>query len=167
MVAGRDAKFHGKTKYSRLTGTAAWTFVIVSQYIPGIYPTHNGLSVDPCVPLGFGDFTVTRKFREGTYHIQVRNPGNVQKGVASMTVNGKTVEGHVMPYEQGRKDIEGGKSLSFHYPFQTEDTRTVANRRESPPKLRNMYEQQLVWVKYSTKTEEVYFHEHIPKSFIL
>ncbi len=106
MVAGRDAKFHGEAKNSWLTGTAAWTFVNISQYILGIYPTHEGLSVDPCVPAGFGDFKITRKFRESTYHIQVKNPANVQKGVVSMTVNGKAVEGHVIPCEPGRKDIE-------------------------------------------------------------
>ena len=50
MVAGRDAKFHGEAKNSWLTGTAAWTFVNISQYILGVYPTHNGLSINPCVP---------------------------------------------------------------------------------------------------------------------
>ncbi|MCH5344221.1 MAG: glycosyl transferase [Acetatifactor sp.] len=106
MVAGRDAKFHGEAKNSWLTGTAAWTFVNVSQYILGVYPTHKGLSVDPCVPAGFGDFTVTRKFREGTYHIQVKNPGGVQKGVISMTVDGKALEGNIIPYEKGKAQYE-------------------------------------------------------------
>ena len=50
MVAGKDAKFHGEAKNSWLTGTAAWTFVNISQYILGVYPTHQGLSVDPCIP---------------------------------------------------------------------------------------------------------------------
>ncbi len=106
MVAGRDAKFHGEAKNSWLTGTAAWTFVNVSQYILGVYPTHRGLSVDPCVPSGFGDFTVTRSFREGIYHIQVKNPNGVQKGVVSMTVNGHAVDGCVIPYEKGRTQYE-------------------------------------------------------------
>ena len=106
MVAGRDAKYHGEAKNSWLTGTAAWTFVNISQYILGVYPTHRGLSVDPCVPENFGDFTVTRKFREGTYHIHVKNPENVQKGVASMTVNGTPVEGNIIPYEKGRTSYE-------------------------------------------------------------
>lgn len=106
MVAGRDAKFHGEAKNSWLTGTAAWTFVNVSQYILGVYPTHKGLSVDPCVPADFGDFTVTRKFREGTYHIQVKNPGGVQKGVVSMTVDGKALEGNIIPYEKGKAQYE-------------------------------------------------------------
>ncbi len=104
MVAGKDAKFHGEAKNSWLTGTAAWTFVNISQYILGVAPTHQGLSVDPCVPKGFGDFSITRKFREGTYHIQVKNPQNVEKGVVSMTVDGKTVDGHIIPYEKGKAE---------------------------------------------------------------
>ena len=104
MVAGRDAKFHGEGKNSWLTGTAAWTFVNISQYILGVYPTHNGLSVNPCVPEGFGDFKITRKFREGTYHIEVKNPNNVEKGVVSMTVDGKAVDGCVIPYEKGKAE---------------------------------------------------------------
>ncbi len=102
MVAGADAKFHGEAKNSWLTGTAAWTFVNVSQHILGVYPTHKGLSIDPCVPKGFGDFELTRKFREGTYNIKVVNPDNVEKGVKSITVDGKAVEGCVVPYEKGK-----------------------------------------------------------------
>ncbi len=104
MVAGKDAKFHGEAKNSWLTGTAAWTFVNISQCILGVYPTHQGLSVDPCIPKGFGDFSITRKFREGTYHIQVKNPQNVEKGVVSMTVDGKAVDGHIIPYEKGKEE---------------------------------------------------------------
>ncbi len=102
MVAGADAYTPGEAKNSWLTGTAAWTFVNISQHILGVYPTHRGLSIDPCVPSDFGDFTLTRKFREGTYNIKVLNPDNVEKGVKSLTVDGKTVEGCVVPYEKGK-----------------------------------------------------------------
>ena len=106
MVAGADACTPGEAKISWLTGTAAWTFVNVSQHILGVYPTHKGLSIDPCVPDGFGDFTLTRKFREGTYHIQVVNPHNVEKGVKSLTVDGQAVEGCVVPYVAGKKEYD-------------------------------------------------------------
>ena len=102
MVAGADAKFHGEAKNSWLTGTAAWTFVNVSQHILGVYPTHKGLSIDPCVPKDFGDFELTRKFREGTYNIKVVNPDHVEKGVKSITVDGQTLSGCVVPYEKGK-----------------------------------------------------------------
>ena len=106
MVAGRDAKFHGEAKNSWLTGTAAWTFVNVSQYILGVYPTHNGLSIDPCVPKDFGDFELTRKFREGIYNIKVQNPDRVEKGIKSITVDGKAIDGCVIPYVKGKETYD-------------------------------------------------------------
>ncbi len=106
MVAGADAPRHGEAKNSWLTGTAAWTFVNISQYILGVYPTHTGLSINPCVPEGFGDFNLTRKFREGTYHIQVKNPDNVEKGIKSIQVDGTTIEGCIIPYEKGKTNYD-------------------------------------------------------------
>lgn len=105
MVAGRDAKFHGEAKNSWLTGTAAWTFANISQYILGVYPTHSGLQINPCIPRGFGDFTLTREYRGAVYHIQVLNPRNVEKGVVSMTVDGALVEGNIIPYDRNKKEV--------------------------------------------------------------
>ena len=120
MVAGRDAKFHGEAKNSWLTGTAAWTFVNISQYILGVSPTHQGLCINPCLPEGFGDFELTRKFREGTYHIRVVNPDGVEKGVKSVTVDGTAIEdtfseiaaasgcegGFIIPYVKGKENYD-------------------------------------------------------------
>lgn len=106
MVAGADAATHGEAKNSWLTGTAAWTFVNISQHILGVAPTHKGLSINPCIPENFGDFTLTRKYREGTYHITVKNPSHVQKGVASLIVDGQKIEGCVIPYEPGKTEYQ-------------------------------------------------------------
>lgn len=106
MIAGRDAAFFGEAKNSWLTGTAAWTFVNISQHILGLLPTHEGLSVDPCIPHDFGDFELTRKFREGTYHVQVRNPKQVEKGVVSLRVDGQEIAGNVIPYVRGKKEYQ-------------------------------------------------------------
>ena len=103
MVAGRDAKYFGEGKNSWLTGTAAWTFCNISQYILGIAPTHRGLSVNPCIPADFGDFHITRKFREGTYDITIRNPHHVEQGVSRMEVEGTPVKGCVVPYVPGQQ----------------------------------------------------------------
>lgn len=106
MVAGRDAKFHGEAKNSWLTGTAAWTFVNISQYILGLYPTHTGLSIDPCVPKNFGDFELTRQFREGNYTIKVQNPDNAEKGVKQIYVDGNPINGCVIPYIKGKASYD-------------------------------------------------------------
>jgi len=106
MVAGKDAKFHGEAKNSWLTGTAAWTFTNISQYILGIYPTLEGLSVNPCTPAEFGDFNITRVYRGVTYNIEIKNPNKVQKGVASLTVDGVEVEGNVIPFDNSKKTVK-------------------------------------------------------------
>ena len=97
MVAGRDAPTFGEAKNSWLTGTAAWTFFNVSQYILGIQPTLDGLKVDPCIPHTLGSFTVTRRFRGAVYHITVDNAAAVQHGVKAVTVDGRPIAGNVLP----------------------------------------------------------------------
>lgn len=103
MVAGADAKRFGEAKNSWLTGTAAWTFTNISQYILGIHPTLHGLEVNPCVPEDFGGFTVTREYRGAVYRITVSNPDNVQKGVKEIFVDGESVKGCMIPYEEKKK----------------------------------------------------------------
>ena len=97
MVAGKDAPTFGEAKNSWLTGTAAWTFFNVSQYILGIQPTLDGLKVDPCIPHTLGSFTVTRRFRGAVYRITVDNAAAVQHGVKVVTVDGRAIAGNVLP----------------------------------------------------------------------
>lgn len=105
MIAGRDAKFHGEAKNSWLTGTAAWTFVNISQYILGVYPTHHGLQINPCIPNGFGDFKITREYRGVCYHIEVHNPNQVQKGISSLEVDGQSIKGNIIPYDKEKENV--------------------------------------------------------------
>ena len=97
MIAGKDAKRHGEAKNSWLTGTAAWNFVAVSQYILGIIPDWDGLKVDPSIPHEWDGFTATRKFRGDTFNITFKNPDHVCKGIKSVTVDGKAIDGNVLP----------------------------------------------------------------------
>ncbi|MBQ8923972.1 MAG: glycosyl transferase, partial [Lachnospiraceae bacterium] len=97
MIAGKDAGRAGEAKNSWLTGTAAWNFVAVSQYILGIIPDFGGLKIDPSIPKDWDGFTASRQFRGDTYDIKVTNPDHVSKGVKSVSVDGKAVEGNVIP----------------------------------------------------------------------
>ena len=97
MVAGIDAPSFGEAKNSWLTGTAAWTFLSISQSILGMQPTLNGLRIDPCVPADWKRFTLHRRYRGAEYTIHVENPRGVQKGVAAVTVDGKPITGNVLP----------------------------------------------------------------------
>jgi len=97
MTAGKDAPTTGEGKNSWLTGTVAWSFVTLSQYILGIKPDYDGLIVDPCIPKSWNKFTITRKFRSSTYRITINNPSGVSKGVKKLTLDGRLVQGNKIP----------------------------------------------------------------------
>ncbi|MCL2801998.1 MAG: glycosyl transferase, partial [Treponema sp.] len=96
MVAGKDAVRHGEAKNSWLTGTAAWTFVSISQYILGVRPVFDGLLIDPCIPSSMKGFSVTRFFRGADYHITVDNSAGAEKGIKSITVDGNALSGEAL-----------------------------------------------------------------------
>ena len=95
MVAGKEAAKPGEGKNSWLTGTAAWNWLTISQYILGIHPTYEGLKVDPCIPSDLKEYTVTRKWRDAEYVITIKNPNAKQR-------LDKPV---VLPYEPGKRVV--------------------------------------------------------------
>lgn len=97
MIAGCDAATFGEAKNSWLTGTAAWTFVNVSQYILGIQPTMDGLRIDPCIPSSLKGFTATRRYRGAVYVVEVDNTAGVQKGVRELLADGVPCKNGVVP----------------------------------------------------------------------
>jgi cellobiose phosphorylase len=100
MVAGKDAFRPGEGKNSWLTGTAAWNWFTISQYILGIKPTYYGLSIDPCLSSDMKGYIVKRKFRGATYIINVQNPEGRHNGISILTVDGLPVDGNVIPIQK-------------------------------------------------------------------
>ena len=99
MIAGKDAFKPGEAKNSWLTGTAAWNFFAISQFILGIQPDYDGLVINPCIPADWKGFSIQRKFRGTTYHIEVLNPEKVLKGVKELWVDGENIAGNKIPVQ--------------------------------------------------------------------
>jgi cellobiose phosphorylase len=97
MIAGKDAATHGEAKNSWLTGSAAWNFAAITQWILGIRAEHDGLRVDPRLPSEWEGFTATRRFRGATYRIDVRKPRGARGRVSSLTVDGRRIDGNMVP----------------------------------------------------------------------
>ena len=97
MVAGADAVKHGEAKNSWLTGTAAWNYFAITQWILGIKPEYDGLSVNPCIPSEWNGFEIKRVYRGDTYNIKVINSDHVSKGVKSIKVDGKIIDKKILP----------------------------------------------------------------------
>ena len=103
MVAGKEARREGEGKNSWLTGTAAWNFVTLSQYICGLRPSHNGLEIEPRLPNHVKNAELTRVFRDVTYHITVEN--NKNDGEVKLEVKGGSANGLVVKADAGAKDV--------------------------------------------------------------
>jgi cellobiose phosphorylase len=101
MIAGKDAPTHGEAKNSWLTGTAAWNYVAITQYILGIRPDYDGLVIDPVIPKDWEGFSATRHFRGAEYHIRVCRGERRE-----MRVDGQIVEGKLVPLPTGKVNVE-------------------------------------------------------------
>ena len=106
MVAGKDAAKPGEGKNSWLTGTAAWNWYTITQFILGVKPTYNGLLIDPCIPSTLKEYSVKRILRGAEYNITIKNPQGVQKGVKSITVDGKAISGNIVSHAEGKHNVE-------------------------------------------------------------
>lgn len=109
MIAGRDAPTHGEAKNAWLTGTAAWNFVAITQWILGIRPAFDGLQIAPVMPRDWSGFTATRMYRGVKYYIDVKRTG--EGNCVALTVDGKAVEGNIVPLD-GKKEVKVTATLS-------------------------------------------------------
>jgi N,N'-diacetylchitobiose phosphorylase len=101
FIMGRDHTAHGRARHPWLTGSGGWMYHAVTHWILGIRPGFDGLVIDPCIPSSWSAFTVHRKWRGATYHIQVSNPRGAQHGVKSQKLNGIAVIGPIPPQPAG------------------------------------------------------------------
>jgi cellobiose phosphorylase len=104
-IAGSDAPTHGEAKNSWLTGTAAWNYVAITQWILGIRPELDGLRVQPAVPTQWEGFEASREFRGVKYNIHVKRtgPGNQ----LAIEADGQPVEGTLIPLPPGgQKEVQ-------------------------------------------------------------
>jgi N,N'-diacetylchitobiose phosphorylase len=93
---GRYSPRHGASRLPWLTGAATWAYYSAMQYILGIQPEYNGITIDPCIPDSWGQLTIRRVFRNKTLNIEVRNPNKSQKGVDRIEINGKVIKGNFL-----------------------------------------------------------------------
>ena len=105
MIAGKDAARPGEAKNSWLTGTAAWNWYAITQYILGIKPSYGGIEIDPCICSEWKEYKVTRRFRGSVYEITVKNPDRVCKGVREILLDGQPLNGNVVPYAPGTHTV--------------------------------------------------------------
>ncbi|MGC9451637.1 MAG: GH36-type glycosyl hydrolase domain-containing protein [Oceanipulchritudo sp.] len=101
----------GRSKVPWLSGTVAWTYFVLTQYVLGIRPELDGLRIDPCIPSNWPGFTVERVYRGKRVRIRVENPGGRSRGVSRITLSsGKEIVGNLISVD----DLCDGMQIRCH-----------------------------------------------------
>jgi cellobiose phosphorylase len=94
---GKFSRLFGKARVPWLSGTASWSLHAATHFILGVQPDYDGLRIRPVIPAAWDGFKVTRRFRGATYRITVKNPNHVCAGAMRMKVDGRSVDGDLVP----------------------------------------------------------------------
>jgi N,N'-diacetylchitobiose phosphorylase len=95
---------YGTSRLSWLTGAASWSYHAATNYILGIRPEYDGITIDPCIPENWDRLEIRRRFRDKILNIEIYNTGHQQKGVIKMLVNGEEITGSFIPDEMLKTD---------------------------------------------------------------
>lgn len=101
FVAGPETNLGGQGFHHWLTGTCSWMQYAVVNWMLGARAEVDGLILDPCIPASWRRFELTRPYRASTLHITVENPQGKNRGVRSVRVNGRTLQGNRIPVPDG------------------------------------------------------------------
>lgn len=93
----------GAGRLSWLSGAATWNYFAATQYILGVRPDYDGLRIAPCLPADWPEVSVTRTFRGKNFRITIVN-GPTGHTVKTVTINGKSVDGNLIPAEMFQDD---------------------------------------------------------------
>lgn len=92
FIMGKEHTAFGRARHPFMTGSGGWAYFSATRYMLGIRPQMDELQIDPCIPKAWDGFEAVRKWRGATYHIQVKNPQHISKGVKEISVDGERAE---------------------------------------------------------------------------
>ena len=88
------------------TGSSGWMYRLGVEALLGFRREGSTLVIDPAIPAAWDQFNLRYRFGEAVYHIHVRNPQHVERGVVSVEVNGKAQEDLRIPLNVYQGDVQ-------------------------------------------------------------
>ena len=82
----------GRGGWTWYTGSAAWLYRILNEWIIGVRPEWDGLKIDPCVPKDWTEFFVKRIYRGKTLRIQFKRDKTLPENTVRLYQNNQLLE---------------------------------------------------------------------------
>lgn len=105
FVVGRDHTAFGRARHPFMTGSGGWAYFSTTRYMLGIRPDFEHLTIDPCIPADWKEFSAVRRWRGAEYDIHVENPDGVMKGVRELYLDGEKVDRIPVMAQGSRHDV--------------------------------------------------------------
>ena len=93
---------YGTPGQSWRTAAGQWFQKAMVNYVYGLLPEMEGLSIKPCLPPSWKTASIDKSFRRTNYHITFINGGT---RVKSITVDGKEIDGNILPLTGKDTDV--------------------------------------------------------------
>ena len=93
----KGSKNFGRSSNGYGTGTVTWFQMLALESLLGARKTVLGIEINPVMPKSWDNVEVTRTFKKAIYHITYK------KSAKGISVNGKSIEGRILPYADGEK----------------------------------------------------------------
>ncbi len=84
----------GRGGWTWYTGSAGWMYRAGVESMLGVQLRGTTLHVEPCIPRAWGGYEVDFRYHSSRYRIVVENPQGVTGGVASASLDGRSLTGH-------------------------------------------------------------------------
>ncbi len=94
-----EAPLRGRAGWSWYTGSAGWLYQAGIEYILGLRIHPLFFTVEPCLPRDWDRVTMRYRHRDRTFDIEILNPNGVERGIASVEVNGAAHPDTKVPFE--------------------------------------------------------------------
>ncbi len=87
----------GRGGWTWYTGAAGWMYMAGLEYILGFQKKGDSIIMDPCIPTQWKEYEIRYKYKSTNYHIIVKNPDGISKGVDQLLLDGIPMEGQSFP----------------------------------------------------------------------
>jgi cyclic beta-1,2-glucan glucanotransferase len=94
---GSVAPHVGRAGWSWYTGAAGWTWRLGVEAILGLRRCDGGITLDPCLPPGWGGARIRVRGPSGHLSIEIEDPERVGSGVVAISLDGQPLRGGVCP----------------------------------------------------------------------
>ena len=96
----------GRGGWTWYTGSSSWYYKAGIEYILGLKIKNGYLSIEPCIPKDWKEYSIRYKWKNSVYNISVKNPNNKNSGVEKVVVNGAVSENKIRLEDDGVFNIE-------------------------------------------------------------